>query len=677
MSLRCIKVRTRRCSFTTGDNCFASRFQSCYQSFEPEEQLWALAQIPLRGIPNGTTVERECFQYFCNHLNPNDEELVQSLQHAIGRELQTPILEPTDHLHHILPIIKTCIDSDVPGTWTKMLHTIGKKLKDPSDIAAAYDHVSRLMHDPKRHSSAAAAHLIKGLCAGGSVIPNALITALLAKPDVVEECYYPFLMSVLANFTPTAAQLAIDQVLRESTSHAGLLGAVLRLPNIPATLVHWANMIITTSSEKTEIVCEIVKNRERIVSLGILTETSIVNLLWQSCLFTPKFYRVAAEYLYKAIDKIAEKDSLMILQRICQSNSPHSLKLIRKFVQTPKSPQSIEYIVSFLTKKPQFVNFDEWVKTIGQTLPVVPDNLCDHLTECLASALENEVNTGHVCARSGKRIVPDGEPKVRKSDGPVRVKGWREISLLITTISQSHSIWILRSLGPKLLRAALDVHSYPIIPSVVTFLKVISPTAEDDVISLLLDLLGGNSLKQKIAMKIVPEMTCTHKLLSRVGIEIARLALESEVMDVKCAALRTIPLLAKWNEFYNTRIPEISLAALEEARLSNDRQMEAVLRETEDSYNEFQKHVRVQRVETPQPKAATIKRISERKPRETQHGRRHSENTDGNAPLAEKAFKPQSFLVRPYVKRPSLTRSRRGNTIRRPSAPISARDWLD
>ena len=673
-----IKVRTRRVSLNSAEDSFASRFQSCYQSIEPEEQLWALSQIPLRGLPNSAFIEGQCFQYFCSHLNPNDDELVQALQKAIERELKSPALSPKDHFHKVVPIVVHCIQAGVPGRWAKMLHTIGKTLKEPEVVAEAYNYVAQLLSEHRSHSDTAVANLIRGLCAGGSVIPNTLITELLLKPQVIEECYYPFLMSVLANFTPSAAQSAIEQVLRDVVSQASLLNAVLRLPNIPERLLMWVRMTIADCSENVDIACAVIRNRQRVVNLGIMTEVTVLQLVWQSGLFIPKYYNVIAEYFYKAMDKIGERDALMLMQRICQSNSPHSLKLIRQFMTTQRNEQSTNFVVKFLSQKPSFVDFQEWTSTISAVLPRVPETAADTLTETLAASLSTEVSTGHTCTR--KRVMPDIEPRFRQKDGPLRVKGWREISALITALSQSPSIWVLRTLGPKLIRESLDVHSYPIIPAVISLLKVIAPTAQDDVVGLLTDLLNGNSLRQKIAMKIIPEMTKTlspETLVTQIGTRVAHLALESPIPDVKCAALRTLPSFTDLGEtFYKSPILEMALNAFDDAKLSEDPQLHDTAQTLANDYAALEPHaprIRTRVAKTPPPKSATPKRT----PKQNYHERRNSENTDTNAVPADKPFKPQSFLVRPYVKRPSLQKSKRGPVKRRPSAPMSPLDWLD
>ena len=75
--------------------------------------------------------------------------------------------------------------------------------------------------------------------------------------------------------------------------------------------------MIRATSEKTAIVYDFVKNRKRIVFLGVFAEICIFDFLYQSRLFTRTFfYRIAADYLYKAMDKIAEKNLLTIFRLI-------------------------------------------------------------------------------------------------------------------------------------------------------------------------------------------------------------------------------------------------------------------------------------------------------------------------------------------------------------------------
>ena len=243
---------------------------------------------------------------------------------------------------------------------------------------------------------------------------------------------------------------------------------------IPEALKCWINSVLVENQNlSTDIVSVIAKNKNRLVQQEIFTEQQIMQIVWSSGLFTPQYFDVMSDYFQRALPFLKESESLSFLKRICQSESTHSTKLAVLFLKNAKMKQSIQYVITFLcSPHKSYSQLQEFLKYFDTVVNIVSAEHSNSLTRTLIQFLSNEVKIGHIVNKDGTKILCEIDLKKIKKISPTFVKGWREMSQMIEALSCSQSKQILKEDGIKIIKEALEVHTKPLIPSIVTFLKI-------------------------------------------------------------------------------------------------------------------------------------------------------------------------------------------------------------
>ncbi|OHT14271.1 hypothetical protein TRFO_15444 [Tritrichomonas foetus] len=563
-----IIYRSRTMKRVGDESRILNDFNELYKSYDESEQLWAIDQIPLTGIKGNHQSVLQCFQYFCENLNLEEVDIINALHAAISRELLSPVLTPDERYNYVLPITIECINANMNGKWIHLLHRICRMIKNTIQQSIGFEKAQELIEEGSYFSRICASHIIAGLCEAGATIPNALISTLLEHIHVFEMCYSPVIWSLMECQSDNYLNNVLDQIIVILPSEVKLLRACFMLPRIPERLLQWMRRVLEFPNLSTESVCVVAKNRNKILDLGILSESQIIQMIWSSSIFTPLYFEVIAEYYQKTVPCMKETDALSFLKRICSSESPFSVQLTALFLKFAKNKQSISFAINYLCQPRAFVHFNDWIKSFDFVVNNVTGDHANALTQALIQFTLNEINVGHILNKDGTKVIGEIDMKKIKKEqtkAPIAfVKGWREISQMIEALSHSPAKWILRGSGIKVLKNALEVHTNPLIPSIVSYLYSI--IASPEAIFEFFDyLLKGGSNKQIVLIKIIPQImkSLNYKdVIEKIGIPIANLINHNSPVNVKCAALKLLPEFMIYNSaFVNSPLIKICLKA--------------------------------------------------------------------------------------------------------------------
>lgn len=558
--------RARPLSNPGDDTQLLSNFYQYYKSLDLSEQLWAIDQIPLNGVSGGPFAVLQCFEFFSENLNMDEPELLKCIHAAISRELIRPVLKPEDRFKFVLPITIKCFKSNICGKWIHLLHRICKMIKSSFQQLTAFEKITDLINECNHFSDICAAHMIAGLCEAGATIPNSIINQLIDHVQIFELCYVTVFNSVLSKSSITYANNIIEQLLQNNPSEGPLLQAALSIHfPIPEQLKIWINsVLLENQNPSTDIVSVIAKNKNRLIQQEIFTEHQVMQIVWSSGLFTPQYFDIMSDYFQKSLPFMKESDSLSFLKRICQSESIHSIKLSILFLKNAKSKQSINYVISFLSSPyKSYSQFQEFVKSFDIAVNIVSAEHSNSLTQCLLKLLSNEVTIGHVVAKDGTKILCEFDPKKVKKNSPTFVKGWREMSQMIEALSCSPSKLLLKEKGIQIIKEALNVHTNPLIPSIVTFLNSISEFQEA-IFDFFDFLLSGGSSKQIFLIEVIQKVSKNLEvtsLFNRIGLKLAKLAISDSPVNVKIAIVKLFPkFLSFGKDFTSSRLNSVAVS---------------------------------------------------------------------------------------------------------------------
>lgn len=553
-------IRAHPISKPSDDPNLLTNFYQKYKSFEISEQLWAIDQIPLSGVTGGPFAVLQCFEFFNENLNLDEPELLKGIHAAISRELIRPVLKPEDRYKFVLPITIECAKANKNGKWIHLLHRICKMIKSSFLQSTAFEKVNELINECNYFSGICSVHMIAGLCEAGATIPNSVISQLIDHISLFELCYVTVFNSVFSKNSAGYSNKIVDQILQNNPPEGPLLQAALSIHcQVPENLKTWINsVLLDDQNQSTEIVSVIAKNKNRLVQQEIFTEQQIMQIVWSSGLFTPQYFDTMSDYFQKALPFLKESDSLSFLKRICQSESTYSIKLSIIFLKNAKSKQSINYVVSFLSSPYKtYSQFQDFVKFFDSAVNLVSAEHSDLLTQCLLQLLSNEIKTGHIVTKEGTKILCDFDPKKVKKNSPTFVKGWREMIQMIEALSCSPSKQILKEKGIQIIKEAVNVHTNPLINSIVTFLNSIKEFQET-IFDFFDFLLAGGSSKQIFLIEILQKslnFVQINSVFNQTGIKLAKLAISDSPLNVKISVIKLFPKFLQFGkDFANSKL---------------------------------------------------------------------------------------------------------------------------
>lgn len=531
------------------DNMLLRDFKELYQSMEIAEQLWAIDQIPLADVRNSSIYVSDCFKFFSEHISMEEGEIIQALHDAINRELITPVLTFEVRLNYIYPIIIKCISGRTPGEWIHLLHRMFTLITEDIYQSIAFEKVNQLLNEHTVYSTYCAVHMIAGLCEAGAMLPTDIINQLVSRPHVLKHCYKPVIEAMMESQSDLFITNTLEKIISTSLSIPTLFNSVITMKSIHPVIMQWIKKIVQSKCDDTELLCVIARNFQTLIKLGIISEAQVIQMIWKSSLFTPQYFDTIANFYLSFMEfypSISEKDNFSLLKRICQSGNRQGVKLIRCFLKSKPSAGSMQFVIEYLSLPISFAILDEWCLTYKECINMINSEGATTLTSLLIKYLTNEIRVGHIYTKKRKKIINEKEPK-QKMKSTLYVKGWREISIMLEALSYSPIKWLIKGPCIKLMKEAIEVHSFPLVPSFISIIISLKsfPEAAFDFLTFLIN---GNSTKRLVLFKIIPEIINTFDrmdFVDNVGIPISQIAELCSSVNVRCAALGTLPLFIK------------------------------------------------------------------------------------------------------------------------------------
>ena len=539
-------------------------------------QLWAIDQIPPVGQIGAAKVSASAFEYINAVILSKEDEFQEAVQHAILRELKYNVLKPEDRIRVLLPFLIKMSRSTPSKVWNDLLRQVCRGIRDPIHQSLAFDQLTPIfLLDRSSNGTQCAIHMLIGLCEAGATMPVDLINTILQQPIVLQQFLPQFLNCIISTQSDAFIQQTLETIIHSPISQSALFSAAINLPFVPDILLKQLKTIIQAPVHAQDVAAAIAKNHQLILEKGLAKPKTLLQIVWKSKIFTPQNYDIIADFFTDFIEFMSVKDSVLFCKKIVQSKSPKSNEIVELVMKNSVSKETTSYVIPYLCSDESFALFESWNKAVSNIIHLVNSDDATKLTENIIDRCRAEVEIGHVSKLAiDQEVVRQLHIKQTKA---IRVRGYKEISMMLNTLSTSPCVSLLIAEGIPLMKKAMTIHSYPLASSIANVLRRLS-THPNEVCSFLEELRTKNSTSQIMFMKILPDIIfgfdmkqLTNKVIP---MYLSFFSDESVPSNVYCVAIKTLGVITKIG--YNITKTKIYSDVIEIIRKLRDSEDEAV-----------------------------------------------------------------------------------------------------
>ena len=509
-------------------------------------QLWAIDQIPPVGQIGAAKVAASAFEYINAVILSKEDEFQEAVQHAILRELKYNVLKPEDRIRVLLPFLLKMSRSTPYKIWNDLLRQVCRGIRDPIHQSLAFDQLTPIfLLDRSSNGTQCAIHMLMGLCEAGATMPVDLINTVLQQPVVLQQFLPQFLSCIISTQSDAFIRQTLDTIIHSPISQSALFTAAISLPFIPDVLLKQIKTILQAPAHTQDVATAIAKNHQIILEKGWCKPKTLLQIVWKAKIFTPQNYDIIADFFADFIEFMSVKDTVLFCKKIVQSKSPKSNDIVQLVMNNSVSRETTSFVIPYLCSDESFALFESWNQAVSNIIHLVNSDDATKLTENIIDRCRAEIEIGHVSKlKVDQEVVRQLHLKPTKV---VRVKGYKEISMMLNTLAASPCISLILSEGIPLMKKALTIHTYPLASSIAAVLRRIS-THPNEVCNFLEELRTKNSTSQIMFMKILPDIVFGFdmKLLTNKLLPMYFSMFSTEVpSNVYCVAIKTLGVITK------------------------------------------------------------------------------------------------------------------------------------
>ena len=516
------------------------------KSDDETRQLWAIDQIPPVGQVGASKTSASAFEYINAVILSKEDDFQAAVQQAILRELKYNVMKPEDRIRVLLPFLLKMARCRLLKIWNDLLRQLCRTIRDPIHQSLAFDQLTPIfLLDRSQAGTATAIHMLTGLCEAGATMPVDLINTVIQQPLVLQQFLPAFLNNIISTQSDAFIKQTLQTIICSPISQAALFSAAINLPNIPDILLQQIKTILSAPSQTQDVAAAIAKNHQIILEKGLSKPKTLLQIVWKSKIFLPQYYDIIADFFVDFIDFMSVKDSVLFCKKIAQSRSPKANELVQKLVNNSTNKDVLAFVLPYLCSDEAFQQFDSWNDAISAIMPQLNSEGATKLTETLIDRCRAEIEIGHISKLS---IDPDVARQTRfRPSKVIRVKGHKEISRMLNTLSYSPCVPLLLKEVLPLISKALTVHTMPLISSIASVLRKLSQHP-NEVCDFLENLRYKNASYQIVFLKLLPDISFSFdmKAMSTRILPMFISFFSDEVpSNVYCVAIKSFGFLTK------------------------------------------------------------------------------------------------------------------------------------